>query len=178
MLGRFSRLGSVVRSVQSALFRTSAAGRRQAARTGTGVVGARRGLCSEGHSDFAPQSKQQFDLDGIKELISKDINDNPVMVYMKGTPNQPQCGFSKTVVDVLITLGYDFRARNVLADDTLRQGIKDFSDWPTVPQVYVDGEFVGGCDIVMEMFKNGELEELLQESSAKSFEELKESDPK
>ena len=82
---------------------------------------------------------------------------------MKGTPDSPQCGFSMTVSNILKHLEVDFNGINVLKDENLRQGIKDFSDWPTIPQLYVKGEFVGGCDIVKEMFEKGELKTLLQE---------------
>mmetsp|Transcript_20683 Transcript_20683/g.40039 ORF Transcript_20683/g.40039 Transcript_20683/m.40039 type:complete len:118 (+) Transcript_20683:195-548(+) len=113
----------------------------------------------------------------IHELIAKDVKENPLMIYMKGSPNMPQCGFSKTVVDIIRHMGYDFRARNVLSNDLLRQGIKEYSDWPTVPQVYVKGEFVGGCDIMIEMFKDGSLEELLDESGVVKVAELQAEDP-
>jgi monothiol glutaredoxin len=79
------------------------------------------------------------------------------MLFMKGTPQFPQCGFSAAVVQILDYLGVDYGAENVLADPAMRQGIKDYSDWPTIPQLYVKGEFVGGCDIVKEMFESGEL---------------------
>src|SRR5271156_5538877 len=90
-------------------------------------------------------------------FISKTIAENPVVLFMKGVPDQPGCGFSATVVKILDHLGADFVAVNVLQNDDLRQGIKVFSDWPTIPQLYVNGEFVGGSDIVTEMFKTGEL---------------------
>ncbi len=89
--------------------------------------------------------------------IKAKIDANPVMLFMKGTPQFPQCGFSSTVVQILDHLGVGFGSANVLETDELRQGIKDYSDWPTVPQLYVKGEFVGGCDIVREMFEKGEL---------------------
>jgi len=94
--------------------------------------------------------------------IQSDIESHPVVLYMKGTPVFPQCGFSAQVVQVLSVLGVKFKAFNVLEDDALRQGIKEFSNWPTIPQLYVGGEFVGGCDIVREMYQSGELAELLQ----------------
>jgi len=94
--------------------------------------------------------------------IKAKIEANPVMLFMKGTPQFPQCGFSSTVVQILDHLGVEFGSANVLETDALRQGIKDFSDWPTVPQLYVKGEFVGGCDIVREMFEKGELRGLLE----------------
>jgi monothiol glutaredoxin len=95
--------------------------------------------------------------------IQKKIDENPVMLFMKGTPQFPQCGFSAAVVQILDYLGVDYGSENVLASDALRQGIKSFSDWPTIPQLYVKGEFVGGCDIVREMFENGELKSFLEE---------------
>ena len=99
----------------------------------------------------------------IKEKIKNLINDNQVCLFMKGTPDAPQCGFSMAVSNVLKHLNVDFKGINVLEDDNLRQGIKDFSDWPTIPQLYVKQEFVGGCDIVKEMFEKGELKKFLEE---------------
>jgi monothiol glutaredoxin len=95
--------------------------------------------------------------------ISKDIAENDVVLFMKGTPMFPQCGFSAAVVQVLSQLGVKFKGVNVLADDGIRNGIKQFSNWPTIPQLYVKGEFVGGCDIVREMAEAGELEQLFEE---------------
>ena len=95
--------------------------------------------------------------------IEAEIAQNPVMLYMKGTAMFPQCGFSARVVQILTHLGVQFATANVLEDPALRDGIKAFSNWPTVPQLYVKGEFVGGCDIVTEMFQAGELETLLAE---------------
>jgi monothiol glutaredoxin len=95
--------------------------------------------------------------------IQSDVESNPVVLYMKGTPVFPQCGFSAQVVQVLSHLGVKFKAFNVLEDDELRQGIKEFSNWPTIPQLYVGGEFIGGCDIVREMYQSGELAELLKD---------------
>ncbi len=95
--------------------------------------------------------------------IRKDIAENEVVLYMKGTPQFPQCGFSSLTAQILFQLGVRFKGVNVLADDTLRQGIKAFSDWPTIPQLYVKGEFIGGCDIVREMFESGELQGLLDQ---------------
>jgi monothiol glutaredoxin len=97
----------------------------------------------------------------VFERIQSDIDQAPVMLYMKGTAMFPQCGFSARVVQILTHLGVPFKTANVLEDMELREGIKQFSQWPTVPQLYVKGEFVGGCDIVMEMFQSGELETLL-----------------
>ena len=98
----------------------------------------------------------------LAEIQSK-IDGNEVMLFMKGTPQFPQCGFSAAVVQILDYLGVDFGSDNVLASDDLRQGIKVFSDWPTIPQLYVKGEFVGGCDIVKEMFEKGELRAFFEE---------------
>lgn len=95
------------------------------------------------------------------ERIRSDIGENDVVLYMKGTPVFPQCGFSSAVVQVLTHLGVKFKGVNVLADDEIRQGIKDFANWPTIPQLYVKGEFIGGCDIVREMYQSGELKELM-----------------
>lgn len=99
----------------------------------------------------------------INEKISSQIKDNKIVLYMKGTPDAPMCGFSATVVQILEACGVeDVATVNVLEDDEIRQGIKDFSNWPTVPQLYVGGEFVGGADILKEMYQAGELQELLK----------------
>ena len=99
----------------------------------------------------------------ITEKIKNLINENQVCLFMKGTPEVPQCGFSMAVANVLKHLKVDFKAINVLEDEKLRQVIKDFSDWPTIPQLYIKGEFIGGCDIVKETFEKGELLSLLKE---------------
>jgi monothiol glutaredoxin len=99
----------------------------------------------------------------VTERIKRDIADNPVLLYMKGTPVFPQCGFSAAVVQILTHVGVKFKGVDVLADPEIRQGIKEFSSWPTIPQLYVKGEFVGGCDIIREMFESGELSELLKD---------------
>ena len=101
----------------------------------------------------------------IKNVIENHIENNDVCLFMKGTPETPQCGFSMAVSNVLKHLNVNFEGINVLDDDALRQGIKDFSDWPTIPQLYVKGEFVGGCDIVKEMFEKGELKSLFQKKN-------------
>jgi monothiol glutaredoxin len=99
----------------------------------------------------------------VFDRIQDEVTEHPVMLYMKGTAMFPQCGFSARVVQILTHLGVPFQTANVLEDDELREGIKQFSQWPTIPQLYVKGEFVGGCDIVTEMFQSGELETLLKE---------------
>ena len=99
----------------------------------------------------------------VFDRIRDEIGKNDVLLFMKGTPVFPQCGFSAAVVDVLSQLGVKFHGINILVDPDLRQGIKEFSQWPTIPQLYVKGEFVGGCDIIREMFQAGELQTLLKE---------------
>ncbi len=99
----------------------------------------------------------------MQEFIDNQVKTNDVVVFMKGTPAFPQCGFSGQMVQVFDYLGVDYKGINVLEDDDLRQGIKDYTQWPTVPQIYIKGEFVGGCDIVREMFQKGELQEYLTE---------------
>ena len=100
----------------------------------------------------------------INDRIQSDVESNTVMLYMKGTPMFPQCGFSARVVQILTHMGVPFQSANVLEDGELREGIKQFSQWPTIPQLYVKGEFVGGCDIVSEMYQSGELETLFKDS--------------
>ncbi len=102
----------------------------------------------------------------VHEWIAKSVAEHPVVLFMKGVPEQPQCGFSAQVVQILDHLGADFVGVNVLQSDALRDGIKTYSDWPTIPQLYVKGEFVGGCDIIREMFQSGELQPLLEGAGA------------
>ena len=99
----------------------------------------------------------------INEKIKSLLNENAVCLFMKGTPDAPQCGFSMAVSNVLKHLKIDFKGINILDDENLRQGIKDYSDWPTIPKLYVKNEFIGGCDIVKEMFEKGELKKLFEE---------------
>ncbi|HUC18241.1 MAG TPA: Grx4 family monothiol glutaredoxin [Acetobacteraceae bacterium] len=99
----------------------------------------------------------------VSERIQSEIDEHPVMLFMKGTAMFPQCGFSARVVQILTHMGVPFATANVLEDPELREGIKEFSSWPTIPQLYVKGEFVGGCDILTEMYQSGELESLLKE---------------
>ena len=100
----------------------------------------------------------------VRERIEKVISENPVVLFMKGTPQFPQCGFSGQVVQILDYLGAPVVGVNVLEDADIRQGVKEYANWPTIPQLYVQGEFVGGCDIVREMFQSGELATLLSEA--------------
>jgi len=101
--------------------------------------------------------------DKIPEFIQNEIDTNDVVLFIKGTASFPQCGFSSMVVNIMRKVGAPFKDINVLADENLRAGIKDFTQWPTVPQVYIKGEFTGGCDILREMFESGELVQLLKE---------------
>ena len=100
----------------------------------------------------------------INDIITSEITDNDVVLFMKGTPVFPQCGFSSQVVQILSYLGVSFKGVNVLDNDELREGIKTFSNWPTIPQLYVKGEFLGGCDIIREMFEEDELREFFTEN--------------
>ena len=100
---------------------------------------------------------------GIEQFIDNEVKGNDVVLFMKGTPQFPMCGFSGQVVQILDHLGVSYKGLNVLENDELRNGIKSYSNWPTIPQLYVKGEFVGGCDIVREMFQSGELKTLLAE---------------
>lgn len=101
---------------------------------------------------------------GIADLIDSEVKTNDIVVFMKGTPDFPQCGFSGQVVQIMNYLGVPYKGVNVLADDELRQGIKEYSNWPTIPQLYVKGEFLGGCDIIREMFQSEELQQHLQQN--------------
>ena len=101
--------------------------------------------------------------DQVKVLINKEITENEICLFMKGTPDAPQCGFSMAVSNMLKILEVKYKGVNVLEDQSLREGIKEFSDWPTIPQLYIKKEFVGGCDIVKEMYENGELKKILED---------------
>ncbi|MEE9140642.1 MAG: Grx4 family monothiol glutaredoxin [Alphaproteobacteria bacterium] len=98
----------------------------------------------------------------VIERIESDVKENDVVLYMKGTPVFPQCGFSAAVVQILTHVGVKFKGIDILMDPSLREGIKEYSEWPTIPQLYVKGEFVGGCDIVREMYESGELKQMLE----------------
>ena len=99
----------------------------------------------------------------INEKIKKLIDENDICLFMKGTPDAPQCGFSMAVSNILKILKIDYKGVNVLENQNIREGVKEFSDWPTIPQLYVKKEFIGGCDIIKEMFENGELKKILEE---------------
>jgi len=124
-------------------------------------------LAEETHNDFAPKRKEVGgDEDEVLKMIASHVKDNRIMLYMKGTPSLPLCGFSARVVDALKKEGADFSSVNVLDYPQIREGIKKFSEWPTIPQLFVNGEFIGGCDIVMAMHESGELKELLEEKKS------------
>jgi monothiol glutaredoxin len=106
--------------------------------------------------------------DDVQARIQDLVDKNPVLLFMKGSPLFPQCGFSSRAIAILNHLGVEFESVDVLQDQGIRQGIKSFSDWPTIPQLYVKGEFVGGSDIMMEMYESGELAQLLEDSGAKA----------
>ncbi|WP_175868262.1 Grx4 family monothiol glutaredoxin [Bartonella gabonensis] len=101
----------------------------------------------------------------VHDFIDNEIKTNDVILFMKGTPEAPQCGFSGQVVQILDYLGLNYKGINILTSNELRQGIKEYSNWPTIPQLYIKGEFIGGCDIVKEMFQNNELQKLLKEKN-------------
>ena len=101
--------------------------------------------------------------DQTKNVIQSYINDNDVCLFMKGTPDAPQCGFSMAVTNMLKILNVNFKSVNVLEDQSIREGIKTFSDWPTIPQLYIKKEFIGGCDIIKEMYENGELKKIFDD---------------
>ena len=119
----------------------------------------------DSHSDFAPQRKSVEDEDdaGIQDMIRDHVTSNRIMLYMKGTPSMPMCGFSAKVVGILQAEGVNFSSVNVLDYPSVREGVKKYAQWPTIPQLYVGGEFIGGCDIVTSMSESGELTELLKE---------------
>ena len=102
----------------------------------------------------------------IQEEIRQEVTSNDVVLFMKGTPQMPMCGFSGQVVQILDYLGVPYKGINVLANDEIRQGIKDFANWPTIPQLYVNGEFIGGSDILSEMYQSGELQKILPQQAA------------
>jgi len=112
---------------------------------------------------LSPTGSKGMPMSAINEYIDSEVKGNDVVLFMKGTPGFPQCGFSGQVVQILDYLGVDYKGVNILTSDELRQGIKAYSNWPTIPQLYVKGEFVGGCDIVREMFQAGELQSFFQD---------------
>ena len=101
-----------------------------------------------------------------EDQIRETVTSNDVVLFMKGTATMPQCGFSSQIAGILNYMGVQYKDVNVLADDAVRQGIKEYSDWPTIPQLYVKGEFIGGCDILIEMYQSGELQELVEKAKA------------
>ena len=130
------------------------------------TITTRRALSTDSsHDDFAPKKKvdlSKSDNDEIHDMIDSHVKSNRIMLYMKGSPSQPMCGFSATVVSILKKSGADFSSVNVLDYPEVRDGVKKYSQWPTIPQLYVNGEFIGGCDIVKDMDESGDLVKLLQ----------------
>ena len=126
---------------------------------------------SDSHDDFAPKRKEVAGEDEAIQMIGEHVKANPIMLYMKGNPSMPMCGFSSQVVQVLKSEGVDFASVNVLDYPAIREGVKKFSEWPTIPQLYVKGEFIGGCDIVLSMHESGELAELLKDLKESKAEE-------
>jgi len=122
---------------------------------------------SDSHDDFAPKRKEVKGEEEAVRLIKEHVESNPIMLYMKGNPSMPMCGFSARVVGVLQEEGVDFSSVNVLDYPDIREGVKKYSEWPTIPQLYIGGEFIGGCDIITSMHESGELKELLDEVAAK-----------
>ncbi|KAI2503965.1 glutaredoxin [Fragilaria crotonensis] len=119
---------------------------------------------SDSHDDFAPKRKAKIDTqDEALAMIADHIRENPVMLYMKGSPSAPMCGFSARVIQTLQEQEVDFASVDVLSYPEIREGVKKFSEWPTIPQLYVKGEFIGGCDIVTSMHESGELSDLLKD---------------
>jgi monothiol glutaredoxin len=116
---------------------------------------------------MAPTAGSRGHTMSIEQFIDNEVKGNDVVLFMKGTPQSPMCGFSGQIVQILDHLGVNYKGLNVLESDELRNGIKTYSNWPTIPQLYVKGEFVGGCDIVREMFQAGELKQLLEDKAVK-----------
>lgn len=122
---------------------------------------------SSSHPDFEPKKKEPTknfnkQLQDLQETIKKDISENKVILYMKGTPAWPECGFSRAVIQILDQYGIKYASRNMNADIPMKEALKVYSSWPTIPQLYVNGELIGGCDIVTQMHKEGELESLFE----------------
>ncbi|XP_057967609.1 monothiol glutaredoxin-S15, mitochondrial [Malania oleifera] len=117
------------------------------------------------HEDFRPTSKLESSGLSLKDIVEQDVKDNPVMIYMKGVPDLPRCGFSSLAVRVLKAYNVPLSARNILEDPELKNAVKSFSNWPTFPQIFIKGEFVGGSDIILNMHQTGELKEKLKDVS-------------
>jgi monothiol glutaredoxin len=170
-LRAFSRIARTfdvtLRSVSSSATMSTLASEAQATNYTRACFLTKRNFSDSGsHDDFAPKKKASIENeDEAFNVIAQQVKDNPIMLYMKGNPSMPMCGFSSRVVNIMKAEGVDFSSVNVLEYDQIREGVKKYSAWPTIPQLYINGEFVGGCDIVTEMHENGELKELLVEVS-------------
>jgi len=132
-------------------------------RSQTSILQGLKLFSSDSHDDFAPKRKAIDGADEAMKIIGEHVKNNKIMLYMKGKPSAPMCGFSAKTVGILQKEGIDFSSVNVLDYPTIREGVKKYSQWPTIPQLYIDGEFVGGCDIITSMHESGELKELLNE---------------
>ncbi|CAJ1969502.1 unnamed protein product [Cylindrotheca closterium] len=150
---------TALRRTTTATFTSAVATTRQHFRPALAI----RFFSEDSHGDFAPQRKVVEGEDAAMKMIQEHVESNPVMLYMKGNPSMPMCGFSATVVQALKAEGIDFSSVNVLDYPDIREGVKKFSEWPTIPQLYVDGEFIGGCDIIVQMHESGELADLLKD---------------
>ncbi|XP_057454207.1 monothiol glutaredoxin-S15, mitochondrial [Lotus japonicus] len=122
---------------------------------------------SDTHDDFKPANKLENSGTSLENIVEQDVKDNPVMIYMKGVPEYPQCGFSSLAVRVLNLYDVSISARNILEDAELKNAVKAFSNWPTFPQIFIKGEFVGGSDIILNMHQTGELKEKLKDITSK-----------
>ena len=151
----------------TALLRTARHASLRSASKNCVVPKARIAFFSSSHDDFAPKRTAIEDDEEAISMIQEHVNSNPIMLYMKGNPSMPMCGFSARVVGILQDEGADFSSVNVLDYPAIREGVKKFSEWPTIPQLYVGGEFIGGCDIVTSMHESGELKQLLSEAAEK-----------
>lgn len=168
---RISRIPSTLRaaSLKCKLVRVATPARVAAAR----FDGGRRCFADDSHDDFKPKRKEVSDeMEEVLQLIERQVKEHPILLFMKGTPSQPQCGFSLQAVRILDAVGASFSSINVLEYPAIREGVKKYSEWPTIPQLYIGGEFVGGCDIMTTMFKEGELEKMLKEQNLLKDEDI------
>mmetsp|Transcript_51476 Transcript_51476/g.52458 ORF Transcript_51476/g.52458 Transcript_51476/m.52458 type:complete len:165 (-) Transcript_51476:1365-1859(-) len=152
---------SVVTAVISAQITSAFTATTSSFRTSVGIVHHKKSTLFNGFDDFTQETPEN-----TKERIQEIVDNNPVVVFMKGSKLFPQCGFSNTACQILQSFDLDFHSVDVLADEAIRTGVKDFSEWPTIPQLYVCGEFIGGSDIMIEMYQSGELGEMIEKAKA------------
>lgn len=159
--------GAMAHQILQRALRLQSASSVTGARVLYGLSGQKRfstiGEDPDTHSDFKAVNKAPKDVPSARELVEKDIEQNRIMLYMKGVPSAPRCGFSALAVKVLQEYDVPFSARNILEDQELKESIKSFSNWPTFPQIFIKGEFVGGSDIILNMHQSGELKEMLKD---------------